>query len=189
MKKTYFAEALGAGNLTFTPNVRFDDKDDFQHYEIFEEGEILRFKSDGEQYFDEIVISETENGFIAKRSYKNKTENVQKMRELCLAIDGISFGKATKNDYFYHTENPRIYEQMTFPVDYNRTANDASNSEFDVEAGNKWADPGVISERIGASPYQPFPAILLSNYGTEKGLVHGTLSQRIFFHNSVYPFG
>ena len=70
-----------------------------------------------------------------------------------------------------------------FPVDYNRTANDASNSEFDVEAGNKWADPGVISERIGASPYQPFPAIIISNYNTNLGLVHGTLSQRVFFHN------
>ena len=51
--------------------------------------------------------------------------------------------------------------------------------------GSKWADPGVVCDRIGASPYQPFPALLLSNTGTAKGLVHGSLSQRIFYHNHL----
>nr|MBQ4318866.1 alpha-galactosidase [Clostridia bacterium] len=60
---------------------------------------------------------------------------------------------------------------------------DASNSEFDMQAGNKWADPGVVGDRIGASPYQPFPAILLGNYKTTLGIVHGTLSQNVFYHN------
>ena len=72
---------------------------------------------------------------------------------------------------------------MTFTVDYNRMAEDAKDSRFDIQAGNRWADPGVVTERIGASPYQPFPAILLSNYQTKHGLVHGTLSQNVFYHN------
>ena len=105
------------------------------------------------------------------------------IKELGIALSGISFGLNPRDDYFYHNENPRIYEAMTFPVDYNRTAEDAKDSSFDIQAGNRWADPGVIGERIGASPYQPFPAILLSNYQTQKGLVHGTLSQRVFYHN------
>ncbi|MCX8082773.1 MAG: alpha-galactosidase [bacterium] len=47
----------------------------------------------------------------------------------------------------------------------------------------KWASPEVASERIGASPYQPFPAVLLSNLQSKTGLVHGSLSQKVFFHN------
>lgn len=183
MKKEYFIQTLNCGKIVFVPYVRFEDKDDCQDYTLVESGEVLRIGSDNELYFDELSITETENGFIAKRSYKNKTKSVQHLRELAFTIDGISFDCDKNRDYFYHVENPRIYEQMTFPVDYNRTSNDVSNSEFDVEAGTKWADPGVISERIGASPYQPFPAIIISNYNSKNGLVHGTLSQKIFFHN------
>lgn len=183
MKKNYIIKALNCGSLSLTPCVVFDDKASLGSYKLFESGEVFRLKSDNELYFDEISITETENGFIAKRSFRNKSSETLKLRELQLTLDGISFEENKKRDYFYHVENPRIYEQMTFPVDYNRTKDDASNSEFDVEAGNKWADPGVICERIGASPYQPFPAILISNYESKKGLVHGTLSQKVFFHN------
>ncbi len=189
MKKDYLLKKLGCGSFSITPYVCFDGKDDFSKYELFENGETLCLKTENELYCDELCISETENGFIAKRCYKNNTESVQRVRELGLTLDGISFGAASFKDYFYHTENPRIYEQMTFPVDYSRTSNDVSNSEFDVEAGTKWADPGVVSERIGASPYQPFPAIIISNYDKTHGLVHGTLSQRVFFHNYLVSHG
>lgn len=118
-----------------------------------------------------------------RRDFENISSDTVSIKELGVELKNITFGKTPRDDYFYHNENPRIYEAMTFPIDYNRTAEDAKDSEFDIQAGNRWADPGVISERIGASPYQPFPAILLSNYKTEKGLVHGTLSQRIFYHN------
>jgi len=183
MKKIYLWESLNCGSFAITPYVRFDKKDEIGVYELLENGEALRFFCKNGCYSDEICITETENGFIAKRSYKNNTSSIQRVRELALTLDGITFGEESKKDYFYHTENPRIYEQMTFPVDYNRTSNDASNAEFDVIAGNKWADPGIVVERIGASPYQPFPAILLSNYKSRSGLVHGTLSQKVFFHN------
>lgn len=59
------------------------------------------------------------------------------------------------------------------------------NSEFDVLANNRWSDPGVVSERINNSPYQPFPAILIGNYKSNVGLVHGTLSQKVFYHNYI----
>lgn len=183
MKKDYFIEKLGCGNLTFTPFVSFFGNESSSGYKLKQEGATLCFSCEEEDFSDCICISETENGFIAKRVFSNKSQSVLKLVELGFSIDGISFGENVKDDYFYHTENPRIYEQMTFPVDYNRTCDDAANSSFDVLAGNRWADPGVVVDRIGASPYQPFPAILLSNYNTKAGLVHGTLSQRVFFHN------
>ena len=92
MKKDYFIEALGKGNVKFTPSVHFYEQKPAQSYELFECGEILRIKSDGELYFDEITISETENGFVAKRSFKNNTGTTQKLCELCFTLDGISFG-------------------------------------------------------------------------------------------------
>ena len=118
-----------------------------------------------------------------RRTFENNADKVVAIKELGLELKGITFGKKPRDDYFYHNENPRIYETMTFPIDYNRTAEDAKDAEFDIEAGNRWADPGVVSERIGASPYQPFPAVIISNYQTKKGLVHGTLSQKVFYHN------
>ena len=167
MKKEYFIKALGLGEITLTPYVRFENSDSHQNYSLFENGKLLRITSDNELYFDEILITETDNGFIAKRSYRNKTDAVQHLCELATMLDGISFGCDKKQDFFYHVENPRIYEEMTFPIDYDRTHGSASDSEFDAQAGNKWADPGVVSERIGSSPYQPFPAILVSNYSTK----------------------
>lgn len=120
---------------------------------------------------------------ICRRSFENLSQETVSIKELGLNITGITFGKAPRDDYFYHNENPRIYETMTFPIDYDRTAENAKDPAFDIELTTRWADPGVIRDRIGACPYQPFPAILISNYQTKKGLVHGTLSQKVFFHN------
>ena len=118
-----------------------------------------------------------------RREFRNLTGSVMKLNELGLALEDIDFRAVPRDDFFYHNENPRIYEVMAFPIDYNRTAADAKDSSFDLQAGNRWADPGVVCERIGRSPYQPFPAILLGNYKRKHGLVHGTLSQRVFYHN------
>lgn len=118
-----------------------------------------------------------------RRSFENISQETVSIKELGLELRGITFGKTPRDDYFYHNENPRIYEAMTFPIDYDRTAENAKDPAFDIELTTRWADPGVIRDRIGASPYQPFPAIIISNYNTNKGLVHGTLSQRVFFHN------
>ncbi len=132
---------------------------------------------------DTLYLDYTDREIACKRVFENISGATLKLYELGVEIAGISYGMDTHDDYFYHNENPRIYEVFTFPIDYDRTAGDAKDSTFDFQAGNRWADPGVITERIGASPYQPFPAILISNYKTNLGLVHGTLSQDVFFHN------
>ncbi len=132
---------------------------------------------------DDFYLKCEDGAYLCKRYFKNAGGELD-LQELGLELFGINFAGNAADDYFYHNENPRIYERMTFPLDYDRTGSgSARDSGFDSQAGNRWADPGVVCERIGRSPYQPFPAILLSNYASESGLVHGTLSQKVFYHN------
>ncbi|MBR4016803.1 MAG: alpha-galactosidase [Oscillospiraceae bacterium] len=179
-------KSIGCGNVCLRPFVVMADGSERElEYAIsVNEGAKTATVSakDGE-VSDYLFFDYTGDELLCRRTFENKSEGVVSIKELGMELKGITFGKLPRDDYFYHNENPRIYEAMTFPVDYNRTAEDAKDSTYDIQAGNRWADPGVICERIGASPYQPFPAILLSNYQTKKGLVHGTLSQRVFYHN------
>lgn len=132
---------------------------------------------------DDFYLIEDEKHYCCKRYFKN-ADKALKLNELGLEIKNISFGESTAKDYFYHNENPRIYEKMCFPIDFDRCQGEiAKDSGFDAVAGNRWADPGVVHERIGRSPYQPFPAILLSNFDSKLGLVHGTLCQKLFYHS------
>lgn len=179
-------ENLRCGNCSLRPFVMSaDETERALEYTITvnEQAKNVTISANDGAVIDYLFIDFSGGEMLCKRTFENISDETVSIGELGVAIDGISFGCNTRDDYFYHNENPRIYEAMTFPVDYNRTAQDAKDSSFDIQAGNRWADPGVICERIGASPYQPFPAILLSNYQTKKGLVHGTLSQRVFFHN------
>ncbi len=143
----------------------------------------LHFEND--LFSDDLYIKDVGHGITVRRSFKNTSGGYLKLKELKVSLNGIDFQGVPKEDYFYSIENPRIYETYTFPIDYVRTADDAKNSDFDVLASNRWSDPGVVSERINNSPYQPFPAILLSNYKSNLGYVHGTLSQKVFYHNYI----
>ncbi len=120
---------------------------------------------------------------VCKRRTVNVGGGLIKLTETGVSLENIDFGGDLKNDYYYHLENPRIFSKMTIPVEHGNSSLKAKEGEYDTTAANRWADPGVVSSRIGASPYQPFPAILLSNYETGKGIVHGSLSQKSFFHN------
>ena len=154
------------------------------HYEKIRDGKnSIQIEAKNNGIRDVIYIHTLNNAFTIRRTITNNSSNVLRLKEVTAKITGLSFGGESKNDYFYHAENSRIYETMTFPIDYKRTQNDALNSEFDIVANNRWADPGVVQDRIGASPYQPFPAILLGNYKTKKGIVCGSLSQNVFYHS------
>ncbi len=117
------------------------------------------------------------------RRLRNVGERPLRLVDLCVGLRGFSVGTGREQDYFYHAENPRIYQRMAIPVRLDRGAEMVQDSGHDALAGTKWADPQVAGERIGNSPYQPFPAILVGNYEAARGLVHGTLSQRLFYHN------
>lgn len=165
-------------------NVSLKDKSlSLQYNVLCCNDEYIHVQAKNDILQDDIYIKSAKNGVVACRKIKNVSDEPLNLCELVARIGGLQFGGEQKEDYFYHAENPRIYETMTFPLDYKRTESDAMNSEYDVVASNRWADPGVVQERIGASPYQPFPAILLSNYQTVRGVVHGSLSQRVFYHN------
>lgn len=103
--------------------------------------------------------------------------------ELGVHLRNVTLPGRREEDYFYHTENPRIYGCFAIPVRLKRATLTAMETEFDTMGGSKWADPGTVTDRIGASVYQPFPAVLVSNHQTREGWVHGSLSQDVFFHN------
>ncbi len=168
------AYVVSENGESFELDYKYNLNEKYKTLHMFAQSEILR---------DDIYINYSHKNAVCRRVLQNISDKTLKIKELAFSISGISFGEEIRDDYFYHTENPRIYETMTFPIDYDRCCDVPKNAEFDVVSGNKWADPGVITERIGASPYQPFPAILVSNYKTKRGLVHGTLSQRLFYHN------
>lgn len=133
-------------------------------------------------FSDELLFKAGSDGIVCERRIKNVSNETQRLVEAGFWLDLPSFGMP-EDDYFYHVENPRIYSRMAIAIDARRGGEMVAGTEFDSVAGNKWVDPDEACERIGYSPYQPFPAILLSNYKSKRGLVHGTLSQRVFFHN------
>lgn len=178
---------LNCGNTTFSPFFVWKDGSQtmpeyVENFNPFSDTAHMK-ASVGGLLQDDLYFELREGSILCRRVFQNLSDKPLFLKELGIELAGISFNDEPHDDYFYHTENPRIYEVMTFPIDYNRMAEDAKDSRFDIQAGNRWADPGVVSERIGASPYQPFPAILLSNYQSKQGLVHGTLSQDVFYHN------
>ena len=136
------------------------------------------------QYFkDESSIEKVDNGFIIRRTIKNVTNNILRLYGVKYKINGIYFNKNLENDYFYANENARLFCNLTIPVDYNRLCDNATeNQKFGLHVDRKFCDPEVERGDILSSPYQPFPAILVSNYITNIGLICGSLSQKYFCH-------
>ncbi len=133
--------------------------------------------------FDVQKITDCSNGYIIERTVKNNTDRVINLTELKTQLT-LDFKANPLNDYFYTNENARIYGSFTIPVDYDReNIDNPLNDRFVFKADTFWADPKVTGKRILSSPYQPFPAILLSNYDVQNGLIVGTLCQDVFYHN------
>lgn len=137
---------------------------------------------------DSIFFDFSEDYIICRRVFENISGEDISVKELLFSLSGIKFEGKTDDDYYYHIENPRVYGNNTFPVDYNKEEPECEeNKKFGLTPGNRWPDMGKVDEplpdRIGSSLFQPFPAILVSNYNVKKGLVHGTLSQDVFYHN------
>ena len=175
-----FFNFLNAGEISFLPFAVIDGKKVLPRSwkKTVWEGTLHLHCEYPEGMTDDFYYSNS----LCTRKFRNGKNKIT-LNELGLTLSGITFGGNPAEDYFYHNENPRIYECMTFPVDYNRTREDAKSSNFDVQANNRWADPGVVCDRIGRSPYQPFPAIHLGNYASRHGIIHGSLAQNPFYHN------
>ena len=129
-------------------------------------------------------VKKVKNGYIITRTIVNDTDRVVKLKELKAEVTGISFNNCPENDFFYCNENARIFETLTIPLDYDRSDDSADiNKKFALPVNRRWNDPGVREGRICSSPYQPFPAILLSNYNSSEGIVCGSLCQDVFYHS------
>ena len=129
-------------------------------------------------------IIKQQSGYIVRRTVKNTTSEVLLLNELKTRLTEISLGDDIEKDYYYANENARIFCHLTIPLDYDRSEDRASvNQKYHLPINRRWDDPGVQEGRICSGPYQPFPAILLSNYQSKQGIVCGSLSQDVFYHN------
>ncbi len=169
------------GNICLAPSYLLDGEEKTLVYQESGTDECILLFGKNEEISDELRLLKNETGYTVRRTVKNVSGKTLCLNAVKVAFYGIDFRKSKRDDYFYAPENVRIYCSYTFPIDYRRTEDDALNSEFDVVANNRWADPGTVSDKINASPYQPFPAILISNYQSTQGLVFGALSQRVFY--------
>ena len=149
-------------------------------YSVCRRGAVVRAEGRGQQIRDTLTLTRRGAGYVATRRFQNIGKEPIRLKELCLTANGLDFGGAAEDDYFYSNENPRIYGTFTLPLDYDRAAAACTDK---VRTDTRWADPETVGGRIGASPYQPFPALLVSNYDCSCGLVHGSLSQDVFYHN------
>ena len=134
------------------------------------------------QFRDDLYLTYSPGEIICRRLIRNTGSKTIALREAGIELSGIHFNGNPDNDFYYHAENSRIYATMTFPVDFDRLAPGGKDPEYDIDSCLSYVEDPCRSERIGASPYQPFPAILLGNYDTNHALVHGTLEQREFYH-------
>ena len=131
-------------------------------------------------------VTAIEKGYIVRQTVKNVSDTTLKLKELKSELCGVSFGSdcEPQEDYYDCNENARLFCTLTVPLDYNRLDDGAQeNARFALPVDRRWCDSGVQEGRICSSPYQPFPAILMSNYKTKKGIVCGSLSQEVFYHS------
>ena len=182
MKIEFISKDFELGDFGIAPFVRLTDGEDFLSYECIKTDNHLHLSAKNDRYTDDLYVKKTEGGFAVRRSFYNLSDAPLELIELGVRFYGISLGGDSKADFYYHAENPRLFDKMALKVDSKRTSEPTADSEYDEVAGNKWCDPGVVVDRIGTCPYQPFPAILFANPASKRGIVHGTLSQDVFYH-------
>ncbi len=182
MKNRFLSDSFSFGLFSFAPFVALADREIFSQYECVIANDNLHLFAKCKDFSDDIYIKKNENGFSARRAFKNCSDKPLKLSELGICFEGIDLCKNPDGDYYYHLENPRLFDKLILKVDSKRVAGENNDGKYDEIGGNKWCDPGVVTDRVGACPYQPFPAILFSNSKTKSGIVHGTLSQDVFYH-------
>ena len=173
---------LNENTVSATPSILgVNDKFNLS-YSILSNGENYTIKGENSQLFDNIEITKISTGYTVKRSITNKSNDILNVKELSFTLNGITFGGSAKDDYFYATENMRLFKNATIPIDLD-WVNETNVEQFDIKLDKFYVDPGVLCERICSCPYQPYPAILISNYNSKKGIVVGSLSQDVFYNN------
>lgn len=180
MEQKDLFSCLCCGKIKFSPFVLLEGKACAYAYTVTTGNGTAHIYFQNGDFKDDIYLTYVEDGIIAKRTFENLSDKTLCLKELGLSFDGIDFSSDPAGDYFYHAENVRRYSEFTMSVD--RKQSEGPFEEPDLSLSDR-AYSENVKKRTGTDLCQPFPAILLSNYGCKKGLVHGTLSQDVFYHN------
>ncbi len=132
---------------------------------------------------DKVNVEQVNNGYIVTREIYNNSNKTLKLKELCAQINDLSFDEESSDDYYYSVENLRLFGNITLPIDFDRLNQKNIDNCREIISDIKYADNGAITNRINNCPYMPFPAILISNYNGNNGIVVGSLSQDVFYNN------
>ncbi len=173
---------LNQNNVSALPNILGTNNQFNLTYKTTKKGENVSIFGKSIEIKDKINITKIPTGYTIKRSVTNISKKTLQIKELSFILNGITFGEKSRDDYFYSTENMRLYKNSTIPIDLD-WVNETNIKDFDIKLDKVFADPGVVCERICASPYQPYPAMLISNYQSKHGVVIGSLSQDVFYNN------
>ena len=178
---------IGLDNINVESCVIVDGTAIYPNYRCEDEKNDMyaQFVGASEKFIDTIDIKRIDDEIIVKRTLKNISKEILRINELEFDFYNLSFGGKQEEDYYYSVELPKFYRQFTFSVDENRTRDSIQESKFDEKGNNKWIDASSFHRRINRSGDQPFPAILISNYQAKTGVVHGSLSQDVFYHNYI----
>lgn len=178
---------IGLKDLTVEASVVIDGVVVSPKYTLMcrQEDGSAQFVGEECRFTDTLYIERKNCGVIVKRVFKNVTDRVLKLQELEFDFGNLNFGTDSKYDYYYSLETPRFHKKFTFLVDERRSKESIKESAFDAKGNNKWIDASSFDQRINRSGDQPFPAILISNYQSKLGVVHGSLSQDTCYHNYI----
>ena len=175
-----------AGNLTMSPYLVTEHKGriEAEYKKIWSsQANVAHWHADySEQFSDDLYLTYEGDEITCRRLIKNISSETIALKEAGIELNGIDFGKNPEKDFYYHAENSRIYATMTLPVGFDRLAPGGKDPEYDIGSYLSYVEIPCCSKRIGDSPFQPFPAILLGNYESNHALIHGTLEQRGFYH-------
>jgi hypothetical protein len=178
--------SFNVGNITLTPYLVIGDGTilEAEYKQTWSNNaQVAHYQATYQNKFtDDLYFNYQLGQITCKRLIHNISNQKISLKEAGIKLEGITFNQNKEDDFYYHAENSRLFANMTFPVDFNRMAPKGKDPNYNINSFLSYAEEPCRSPRIGASPYEAFPAILLSNYNTNIGLVHGTLEQRVFYH-------
>ena len=192
MKKGILTEqellaSFGVGSLSFTPYLVTEKQGkisgEYTGEWYFDSASAHWYAEYPEGFRDDLYFSFTDGELTCRRLIKNVSSEKIALTEAGFSILGIKAGDDPEQDFYYHAENSRVYATMTLPIDFDRLAPGGKDPKYpDLNSYLSFVEVPVCTKRVGATPYQPFPAILIGNHKSTHGLVHGTLEQRVFYH-------
>ena len=112
-KHSFIGEILGFTNLTFSCSVILKDQGEIpiDYQETKGNGTVL-LHAENELFSDDISFIIKDKDITAKRTFINRSKKILKVKELVVKFRGLDFNLNQKDDFFYHTENSRIYENF-----------------------------------------------------------------------------